>query len=157
MIRAFAELIVVDAVRARLEWQIKVLTMNCGAAVRVLRLNVLQQLVDSNVWREILRVRSENVEQLLVNVMVRELVLAGVGIIKSWARLLVHRRQSRVLVAIVNIVKFIVIVRRRGEHIVVVIVLLVVFIELLVRFFLGNFRRFAIVGGVERHFDFMFI
>ena len=111
VIWTFAVLIVVNAVLIRLEWEIKVLTMSWRHAVLILRLNVLQQLVNSNMRWKILCIRSENVEQLFVDVVFRELVFAGVRIEKSWSRLM-HRRKvwkSRV-VAIVNIFKFIIIV-----------------------------------------------
>lgn len=88
MVRALAVLIVVDAVRLdRREWH--VLAVQIRPTVLVLRLNVLQQLVDTNVWRNVLRVGAENVEQLLVNWVLttsgsfRELILACIGIEKS--------------------------------------------------------------------------
>jgi hypothetical protein len=84
------------------------------------------------------------------------LVFTSIGIIEAGSRLLMYWRHSRV-VAIVDIVKFIVIVRCWNKHIVVVIVFLVILIELLVRLFLRNFRWFTIVGGVKWYFGFMLI
>lgn len=90
MVRAFAVLVVVDAVRLdRREWQVDVLAVQIRSTVLVLRLNVLKQLVDANMWRDILGVGAENVKQLLVNWVlttrgrVGELIFACVGIEKS--------------------------------------------------------------------------
>lgn len=163
MVRAFAVLIVVDAVRLdRREWQIDVLAVNQRSAVRILRLNVLKKLIDADVRREVLRVRSEDVEQLLVNRMLltrpavlRILILARVGVEEAWPGLRWIQR-SRV-VAKVHVVLIIIMRRRRHEDVIAEIVFLIVFVELLVRLLLRNLRRFAIDGRVERHLHFMLI
>lgn len=116
MIRAFSILIVVDAVRLNgREGQVNVLSVENRSAVVILRLDVLQQLINSNVRGKVLRVGPENVEQLLVNRMsragrLRVLILAGVRAEESWPRLLRLRVVRPNVVAKVHII-FIVIVR----------------------------------------------
>lgn len=157
MIGAFAVLIVVDAVGlVGIERQVDVLAVEMRAGVGILRVNVLQELIDADVGRKILRVGPEDVEQLLVNRMGRvvgELVLAGVGVEEAGAG---RQLRPHTIAEVVQVI-FIDVMTRRNEHVIVKVVLLVVFIELLMRLFLRNFRRFAIDGRVEWHFDFMIL
>lgn len=144
MIRSFAVLVVIDAVRLNWgEWKIDVLSVQQGPSVGILRLNVLQQLIDPDVRRNVLRVRSQDVEQLLINrVLTRssafwELILAGVGVEETRAGLL-HR--SKWFLAKVHII-FIVIERGRwNENIIAEVIFLIVFVELFMWFFLWNLR-----------------
>lgn len=66
----FAILIVIDTIRLGncLEWEIEILSMCQGATLigMILSLNVLKDLFNADVWRQILIVRSEYVEQLFV-------------------------------------------------------------------------------------------
>lgn len=99
---ALAVLVVVDAVRLDgREWQVNVLSvqMRSGAAV-LRRLDVLEQLVDADVRWQVLAVGAEDVEQLLVDGVVRTgrvwvLSLAGVRIVETWAR-----RQHRLILVL---------------------------------------------------------
>lgn len=106
MIRSFAELIVIDAVRLDgSKWQVDVLSVELGPTVGILRMDMLQQLIDSDVWGEVLRVRAQDIKQLLVNRMLTwrsvfgKLIFAGVGVEEAGAGLL-HLWSKRVLTVI---------------------------------------------------------
>lgn len=160
---ALAVLVVVDAIW--MDWserQVNVLSveMRSSTAVGVLRrLDVLEELVDADVRRQVLAVGPEDVEQLLVDRVVRTgrvrvLSLRGVGIVKArprWQhRLVLVLGKVHVVLVVVGMYR-----GRRDEDVIAKVVLLIVLVELLVRLLLRNLGWLAIHRRIERHFNFM--
>lgn len=90
--------------------------MQIRARVGILLLNVLQKLIDSNMWRNILSVWPKNVEELLIDGMLLfgmikigifwVLILTCAWIVKSWATILLGmcrqlRHMGRLLIVII--------------------------------------------------------